>query len=147
MYCSLRNDFLLQFWDTLGTISRAGEPKRLDGLDIAVRVGDLFCLCHEISGGLALRPLTQHLLLVLSAHQPHFIPQSEKPHSWRLSFWLLWRLHCKCLQGIRGSLQGFPVVGKPCNIYRLWGNPIINSGMYPQGRPVRPRLHLNFQIP
>ena len=78
MYCSLRNDFLLQFWDTLGTISRAGEPKRLDGLDIAVRVGDLFCLCHEISGGLALRPLTQHLLLVLSAHQPHFIPQSEK---------------------------------------------------------------------
>ena len=81
MYCSLRNDFLLQFWDTLGTISRAGEPKRLDGLDIAVRVGDLFCLCHEISGGLALRPLTQHLLLVLSAHQPHFIPQSEKPHS------------------------------------------------------------------
>jgi hypothetical protein len=77
MYCSLRNDFLLQFWDTLGTISRAGEPKRLDGLDIAVRVGDLFCLCHEISGGLALRPLTQHFLLVLSAHQPHFIPQSE----------------------------------------------------------------------
>ena len=37
-------------------------------------------------------------------------------------------LHCKCLQGITGSLQGFPVVGKPCNIYRLQGNPIIIMG-------------------
>ena len=25
-----------------------------------------------------------------------------------------------CLQGNTGSLHGFPVVGKPCNIYRLW---------------------------
>ena len=24
---------------------------------------------------------------------------------------------------------------------------LCNSGMYPQGRPVRPRSHLNFQIP
>ena len=37
-------------------------------------------------------------------------------------------IHCKCLQGITGSLQGFPVVGKPCNIYRLRGNPIIIMG-------------------
>ena len=34
-------------------------------------------------------------------------------------------LHCKCLQGITGSLQGFPVVRKPCNIYILRGNPMI----------------------
>ena len=37
-------------------------------------------------------------------------------------------LHCKCLQGIKGSLQVFPVVGKPGNIYRLRGNPIIIMG-------------------
>ena len=50
---------------------------------IAVRVGDLFCLCHEISGGFALRPLTQHFLLVLSAHQPHFIIYTSK---WKTSY-------------------------------------------------------------
>ena len=61
-------------------------------------------------------------------------------------------LHCKLLQGFTGCLQGFPaismengytnhretlysskgkivyVVGKPCNIYRLRGNPIIIIG-------------------
>jgi hypothetical protein len=61
-------------------------------------------------------------------------------------------LHCKCLQGITGCLQVFPaismkqgcknhretlyssegkivyVVWKPCNIYRLRGNPIIIMG-------------------
>ena len=37
-------------------------------------------------------------------------------------------LHCKCLQGIMESLQGFPVVGKPFNIYRLRGNPINIMG-------------------
>ena len=37
-------------------------------------------------------------------------------------------VHCKCLRGITGSLQVFPVMGKPCNIYRLWGNPIIVMG-------------------
>ena len=37
-------------------------------------------------------------------------------------------MHCKCLQGITGSLQVFPVVGKPCNIYRLLKNPIIIMG-------------------
>ena len=37
-------------------------------------------------------------------------------------------VHCKCLQGIMGVLQGFPVVGKPCNIYRLRGNPRIIMG-------------------
>jgi hypothetical protein len=61
-------------------------------------------------------------------------------------------VHCKCLQGITGCLQVFPaisiekgcknhrethtplkgkivyVVGKPCNIYRLQGNPIIIMG-------------------
>ena len=30
--------------------------------------------------------------------------------------------------GYTGSLQGFPVVEKPCNIYRLRGNPIIIMG-------------------
>ena len=34
-------------------------------------------------------------------------------------------LHCKCLQGITGCLQVFPVVGKLCDIYRLQGNPMI----------------------
>ena len=58
-------------------------------------------------------------------------------------------LHCICLRGIMGCLQVFPPlsmekgcknhretlysskgkivyeVGKPCNIYRLWGNPIV----------------------
>ena len=34
-------------------------------------------------------------------------------------------VHCKCLQGITGYLQVLLVVGKPCNIYRLRGNPII----------------------
>ena len=62
------------------------------------------------------------------------------------------QVHCKCLQGITGCLQVFPaiamekgyknhreilysskekivyVVGKPCNIYRLRGNPIIIMG-------------------
>ena len=28
---------------------------------------------------------------------------------------------CKCLQGIKRSLQVSPVVGKPCNIYRFLG--------------------------
>ena len=61
-------------------------------------------------------------------------------------------LHCKCLRGIMGCLQVFPPismkkgcknhretlysskgkivyeVGKPCNIYRLWGNPIVIIG-------------------
>ena len=32
------------------------------------------------------------------------------------------------LQGITGCLQVFPVVGKPCNIYRLRGNLIIIMG-------------------
>ena len=60
--------------------------------------------------------------------------------------------HCKCLQGITGCLQVFPalsiekgcknhketlysskgkiayVLGKPCNIYRLRGNPMIIIG-------------------
>ena len=43
-------------------------------------------------------------------------------------FWLeqfYFTVHCRCLQDTTGSLQGFPVVGKPCNIYRLLGNPII----------------------
>ena len=35
------------------------------------------------------------------------------------------KVHCKCLHGITGSLQGFPVVGKPWNIYRLQENPMI----------------------
>ena len=62
------------------------------------------------------------------------------------------KMHCKCLQSITGCLQVFPaismekgcknhretlysskgkivyVVGKPCNIYRLWGNPITIMG-------------------
>ena len=29
---------------------------------------------------------------------------------------------------VTGSLQVFPVVGKPCNVYRFWGNPIIIMG-------------------
>ena len=33
--------------------------------------------------------------------------------------------------GVMGSLQGFPVVGKPCNIYRLRGNPTIIMGFPP----------------
>ena len=61
-------------------------------------------------------------------------------------------LHCKCLQGITGDLQGKSaismekgcnnhretlysskgkiayIVEKPCNIYRLRGNPIIIMG-------------------
>ena len=61
-------------------------------------------------------------------------------------------VHCKCLQGIKGCLQVFPaismekdcknhketlysskgkivyVVRKPCNIYRLRGNPMIIIG-------------------
>ena len=39
-----------------------------------------------------------------------------------------WFLHCKSLQGLMGCLQDFPVVGKPCNIYRLRGNPINIMG-------------------
>ena len=35
------------------------------------------------------------------------------------------RWYYKCLQGITGSLQDFPVVDKSCNIYRLRGNPMI----------------------
>ena len=37
-------------------------------------------------------------------------------------------VHCKFLQGITGCLQVFPVVEKPCNIYRLRGNPMIIMG-------------------
>ena len=32
------------------------------------------------------------------------------------------------LQGLHQDLQGFSVVGKPCNIYRLQGNPIVSIG-------------------
>ena len=62
-------------------------------------------------------------------------------------------LHCKCLQGFTGCLQVFPVismekgyknhsktlysskgkivyvVGKPCNIYKLRGNPKLSWGL------------------
>ena len=47
----------------------------------------------------------------------------------KLSCYFSTSLHCKCLQGITGSLQVFPVVEKPCNIYRLWWNSIIISGV------------------
>ena len=51
-----------------------------------------------------------------------------------VSFFLLLfsrTVHRKCLQVIMGSLQFFPVVGKPCNIYRLWGNHMIITGFPP----------------
>ena len=71
------------------------------------------------------------------------------PHE---KFFTKFELHCKCLQGITGDLQGKSaismekgcknhketlysskgkiayIVEKPCNIYRLRGNPIIIMG-------------------
>ena len=55
-----------------------------------------------------------------------------------------------CRENMRGG-EGAEGVQAPemrlNQIGRLRHFIILNSGMYPQGRPVRPRSHLNFQIP
>ena len=55
-------------------------------------------------------------------------------------------LHCKRLQDIPGSLQVFPVVGKPCQIYRLRGNPIIIMKFSPQSVNITGFFHNIYRV-
>ena len=54
-----------------------------------------------------------------------------------------------CRENMRGGgAEGVQAPEMRLNqIGRLRHFIILNSGMYPQGRPVRPRSHLHFEIP